>query len=371
MKIPKRKWNRLSEALLAIGGHRVVVPESEPQIDALLKRGVLWKGKVLFAKKRKLNSCHVVSAWLWYKDRSNKLVTGYGLSKDDGLWRQHSFIVRDGTIIEPTPVKRNVYYGVALNAAESKRFFKNEKDSIKELGLSLGGIMRPRPFAKWVKEQYGREISENDLALEMKEVGLDGEYAGVKDELSVEGVIITSTFRVSPSEADWILERRKALAEGWSGLPKGWTMDSVKKFWSSLTGDRKHKITKCMEKVKNHIDNPGAFCASLARKVGYTPGRADMTFKITAQEKRFILKRRRTKSTGGKGTSSKLEKIRSGLIKHSDELDGIKFTIQTEFDDPQVRKKLLKILGKGTELIENGISSLEALQDEIEFEIEQ
>lgn len=56
----------------------------------------------------------------------------------------------------------------------------------------------------------------------------------------------------------------------WSKLPKGWTQESLKKMWSSLTGDRKHKITKCMKKMEGKVDNPGAFCASLARKVGYS-----------------------------------------------------------------------------------------------------
>jgi hypothetical protein len=63
------------------------------------------------------------------------------------------------------------------------------------------------------------------------------------------------------------------LAEGgdWEGMPTGWTQDSAKKFWESLTGDRKHKITKCIEKMKGDVDDPGAFCASLAREVGYEP----------------------------------------------------------------------------------------------------
>lgn len=57
-------------------------------------------------------------------------------------------------------------------------------------------------------------------------------------------------------------------AAKWESLPKGWTEESVKKFWSSLTGEVKHKVTKCIEKVKGGgIDDPGAFCASLADKM--------------------------------------------------------------------------------------------------------
>ena len=52
----------------------------------------------------------------------------------------------------------------------------------------------------------------------------------------------------------------------WERLPKGWTQESVEKFWSTLTGEAKHKVTKCIEKMKGKFDDPGAFCASLADK---------------------------------------------------------------------------------------------------------
>ena len=50
----------------------------------------------------------------------------------------------------------------------------------------------------------------------------------------------------------------------WDKMPKGWTEDSVKKFWKSLTGEAKHKVTKCIEKMKDTFDDPGGFCASIA-----------------------------------------------------------------------------------------------------------
>lgn len=58
-------------------------------------------------------------------------------------------------------------------------------------------------------------------------------------------------------------------AAGWSKLPKGWTQESVDKFWGTLTGDSKHKVTKCIERMKDKpgFDDPGAFCASLADQV--------------------------------------------------------------------------------------------------------
>jgi predicted DNA-binding WGR domain protein len=57
------------------------------------------------------------------------------------------------------------------------------------------------------------------------------------------------------------------VAAKWKGkLPKGWTDESVKKFWGSLTSRApKHKVTECIKKMKDTaITDPGAFCASLA-----------------------------------------------------------------------------------------------------------
>ena len=51
------------------------------------------------------------------------------------------------------------------------------------------------------------------------------------------------------------------VAKGWAKLPNGWTNESVKKFWDSLTGEKKHKVTECIEKMDGKVPNPGAFCA--------------------------------------------------------------------------------------------------------------
>ena len=56
-------------------------------------------------------------------------------------------------------------------------------------------------------------------------------------------------------------------AAKWKSLPKGWTDESVGKFWGTLTGDVKHKVTKCMKQMGGKVDDTGAFCASLADRV--------------------------------------------------------------------------------------------------------
>lgn len=79
-------------------------------------------------------------------------------------------------------------------------------------------------------------------------------------------------------------------AEKWQGnLPRGWTDESVKKFWDSLTGENKHKVTRCMAQMKGKVDDTGAFCASLADKVD--PGwRSRKATKKEADDKTLLNK---------------------------------------------------------------------------------
>jgi len=56
-------------------------------------------------------------------------------------------------------------------------------------------------------------------------------------------------------------------AEKWKSLPKGWTKDSLEKWWESLTGEVKHKVTKCIKEMEGKVDDPGAFCAAAADRI--------------------------------------------------------------------------------------------------------
>ena len=55
------------------------------------------------------------------------------------------------------------------------------------------------------------------------------------------------------------------VAKKWKDLPKGWTQESVRKFWDSLT-DRapKHPVSRCIREMDGKVSNPGAFCGGLA-----------------------------------------------------------------------------------------------------------
>ena len=57
-----------------------------------------------------------------------------------------------------------------------------------------------------------------------------------------------------------------AEAEGWVGFPKGWTDSSVEKFGKTLVkggATKKNFFDKCVEKMKDKVDNPQGFCAGL------------------------------------------------------------------------------------------------------------
>jgi hypothetical protein len=54
-------------------------------------------------------------------------------------------------------------------------------------------------------------------------------------------------------------------AKKWKNLPKGWTDESVRKFWDKLTAAApEHKVTECIDKMTGKFSNPGAFCGGLA-----------------------------------------------------------------------------------------------------------
>lgn len=59
----------------------------------------------------------------------------------------------------------------------------------------------------------------------------------------------------------------------WKNLPDGWTEESVKKFAKSLTnkeGTEHGFIDACISKMKDHVDDPGAFCATIVDTLKHT-----------------------------------------------------------------------------------------------------
>jgi hypothetical protein len=117
----------LEQKLLVHGGTRMVY-RYEPDLAALLKRGEAFDGPVEVVSGES-RSCHSNAAQLWSENKDVLvIVTGYALS-DDGLWRQHSWLMRkpltagQHQIIETT-IKRVKYFGFILNDTEAETFLR-------------------------------------------------------------------------------------------------------------------------------------------------------------------------------------------------------------------------------------------------------
>jgi hypothetical protein len=92
-----------------------------------------------------------------------------------------------------------------------------------------------------------------------------------------------------------VKELYRALVEKWETLPRGWTKESLRKFWNTLTGNTpagEGGVRKCIAKIKRAypaITDPEAFCASAA----------DVLFPMwrqkAAEERRKRKKRKRSK----------------------------------------------------------------------------
>ena len=109
----------LRNKLLEIGGLEIV-PRFENDLTKLMERGSRLDLDVELKLMRR-SGCHENSAILWRENRrDNKICTGWGLS-DDGLWRQHTWVINNGKIIETTEV-RIKYFGVILSEGEAERF---------------------------------------------------------------------------------------------------------------------------------------------------------------------------------------------------------------------------------------------------------
>jgi hypothetical protein len=104
---------RLKRLLLKIGGEDLVVASGPDQdVPRLIDFGFVMSGPVTL-KEMKPNQCHRNVSKLWKAKRRNivGIGTGYALTEDDGLWRQHSWAIQREGILETT-VLREKYFGI-------------------------------------------------------------------------------------------------------------------------------------------------------------------------------------------------------------------------------------------------------------------
>lgn len=113
----------LQDKLLLLGGDWVAL-EPEPDLEALLNEGRVIKGKLIFNRMSPHN-CHKNCCELWEKDPKNcRIASGWALSSD-GIWRQHTWLLKGKAIIETTE-PRTLYYGFVLGNKEAILFWVAE-----------------------------------------------------------------------------------------------------------------------------------------------------------------------------------------------------------------------------------------------------
>ncbi|MGD0995656.1 MAG: hypothetical protein ABR909_09050 [Candidatus Bathyarchaeia archaeon] len=110
----------LQDRLLSLGGDWVAL-EPEPDLDSLLDKGRLIKGRVIL-KRISPHNCHKNCCELWEKNpKTCRIATGWALSSD-GIWRQHTWLLKGKAIIETTE-PRTLYYGIVLGDKEAINFW--------------------------------------------------------------------------------------------------------------------------------------------------------------------------------------------------------------------------------------------------------
>lgn len=98
------------------GTHLVPNKEDRVEITNLLDREPLFKlknnGSNVILKLMKSGKCHENTKELLKTKKIKKGYTGYALTRDDGLWRHHSWGVDDKGMVVETTKKRAFYVGV-------------------------------------------------------------------------------------------------------------------------------------------------------------------------------------------------------------------------------------------------------------------
>lgn len=113
----------LEKYLLSLAGYFALISteESPLEIKQILTRGEVFEGE---AKRRvggRSSDCHANCCKFFTKNIQNTIVTGYALS-DDGIWRQHSWLINpSGQLIETT-LPRLLYFGYKMTPEEAVFF---------------------------------------------------------------------------------------------------------------------------------------------------------------------------------------------------------------------------------------------------------
>jgi len=117
--------------LLSFGGHEVCMAYKEEDAQDILYRGQFWYGDHVTMMKGRQSQCHENACNYWERNHEKReiaIATGYALSENGGMWRQHSWLVlrnaRSTRIIETTE-RRIAYFGFVMTENEALEFCDN------------------------------------------------------------------------------------------------------------------------------------------------------------------------------------------------------------------------------------------------------
>jgi hypothetical protein len=116
-----RAWAAFEARLLEHGGRLAVArPDPEQLLGVLVQEGTVFDGSSAILDDSLDEDCHRNAATLWRTGHCDAIGTGYALSVD-GLWREHSWAVRDDQIVETTE-PRLKYFGLVMTADKATWF---------------------------------------------------------------------------------------------------------------------------------------------------------------------------------------------------------------------------------------------------------
>jgi hypothetical protein len=118
------KEREVCARLLAAGGKYVLWPgHGDEDLPNYQERGKVFTPKRVSLMRGAPNGCHANAAANWSSNPGqHKIATGYALTKDDQMWRQHSFNVGPDNRIIETTVIRQLYFGYVLTDTEAIKF---------------------------------------------------------------------------------------------------------------------------------------------------------------------------------------------------------------------------------------------------------
>lgn len=119
----------LANRLTTLGGNHVVVDANDPDLKIILERGKLAVKPKIRSCKGEPSKCHRNAAAQYSSDpKKYKIVTGYRMFADDGVWTSHSWVVdKEKVIYEKVFEDKAVaYYGTELTKQEAKEFVYSE-----------------------------------------------------------------------------------------------------------------------------------------------------------------------------------------------------------------------------------------------------